>query len=104
MRVPCPLPGDERGRRPGQAARRRLPAAQSRPGSWTARRRHLVHRPGSRAADLRTAAGRRGVPVTRFLLDADRCELTATAHSTLHPVRAVAQQLNGWVEATLVDG
>jgi hypothetical protein len=42
--------------------------------------------------------------VTRFPLDAERCELTATARSTLHPVQAVAQQLNGWVEATLVDG
>jgi YceI-like protein len=41
--------------------------------------------------------------MTRFLLVGELCELTATARSTLHPVRAVSP-LSGWVEATLTDG
>ena len=41
--------------------------------------------------------------MTRFLLVGELCELTATARSTLHPVRAVAP-LSGWVEATVTDG
>jgi polyisoprenoid-binding protein YceI len=42
--------------------------------------------------------------VTKFLLLGERCGLTATARSTLHPIRAEAAELTGWVEATLVDG
>jgi polyisoprenoid-binding protein YceI len=42
--------------------------------------------------------------VTKFLLLGERCGLTATARSTLHPVRAEATELTGWIEATLVDG
>jgi hypothetical protein len=41
--------------------------------------------------------------MTRFLLVDESCELTATARSTLHPVRAVSP-LSGWVEATVIDG
>ncbi|HEX4360286.1 MAG TPA: YceI family protein [Pseudonocardia sp.] len=41
--------------------------------------------------------------MTRFLLVGELCELTATARSTLHPVRAVSP-LSGWVEATVTDG
>jgi hypothetical protein len=42
--------------------------------------------------------------MTKFLLVGERCELTATARSTLHPIRAEARELSGWVEATLLDG
>src|SRR5882757_2461204 len=41
--------------------------------------------------------------MTRFLLVGESCELTATARSTLHPVRAVSP-LSGWVEATVTGG
>src|SRR5882724_7709455 len=41
--------------------------------------------------------------MTRYLLVGELCELTATARSTLHPVRAVSP-LSGWVEATVTDG
>jgi polyisoprenoid-binding protein YceI len=41
--------------------------------------------------------------MTRFLLVGELCELTATARSTLHQVRAVSP-LSGWVEATVTDG
>ena len=41
--------------------------------------------------------------MTRYLLVGEHCELTATARSTLHPVRAVSP-LSGWVEATVTDG
>jgi len=47
--------------------------------------------------------GRTVSSVTRFLLVSELSELTATARSTLHPVRAVSR-LRGWVEATLTDG
>jgi YceI-like domain len=42
--------------------------------------------------------------MTKFLLVGEDCGLTATAKSTLHPIRAQAQELTGWIEATLFDG
>ncbi|MDT7568798.1 MAG: YceI-like domain [Pseudonocardiales bacterium] len=42
--------------------------------------------------------------MTKFLLVGERCELTATAKSTLHPIRAEATELTGWIEATPLDG
>lgn len=41
--------------------------------------------------------------MSRYLLVGEHCELTATARSTLHPVRAVSP-LSGWVEACVTDG